>query len=63
MKIVNFIKESYVEFKDHVTWPNSTTLQKDTITVTIATVVLAIFLYLVDSAFANILYSIYETLR
>lgn len=63
MKVVTFFKESYVEFKDHVTWPSWSTLQKDTITVTIATVVLAIFLYLVDTAFAKVLYSIYETLR
>ncbi len=63
MKVVQFFKESFVEFKDNVTWPSWATLQKDTIVVTIATVVLAIFLYFVDLSFARSLYTIYENLR
>ncbi|ADX67441.1 MULTISPECIES: preprotein translocase subunit SecE [Weeksella] len=63
MKVVNFIKSSFVEFKENVTWPSFQDLQKDTIIVTIATVLLAIFLYIIDSVFAKILYNIYETLR
>lgn len=54
MKIVNYIKSSYYEFKDHVTWPSWSSLQQDTIIVAIATVILAIFLYLVDTFFGDV---------
>lgn len=54
MKTLNFIKESYSEFKNHVTWPSWPQLQQDTIVVAIATLILAIFLYAVDSFFGNV---------
>jgi len=60
MKIVQYVKESYVEFKDHVTWPTFSKLQQDTVIVAIATVLLAIFLYAVDSSFAKLLDFIYS---
>lgn len=60
MKIVNYVKESFVEFKDNVTWPTFSKLQQDTIIVAIATVLLAIFLYVIDSSFAKILDVIYS---
>lgn len=59
MKIVNYIKESYVEFKDNVTWPTFSKLQQDTLIVAIATLLLAIFLYAVDTSFASVLNVIY----
>jgi len=55
MKTLNFIKESYFEFKNHVTWPSWSQLQQDTIVVAIATLILAIFLYAVDSFFGNVI--------
>ena len=60
MKIVNYVKESYVEFKDNVTWPTFSKLQQETIIVAIATVLLAIFLYVIDSSFAKVLDVIYS---
>lgn len=64
MKIAEFIKDSYYEFKDHVTWPTWANLQQDTIIVAVSTVILAIFLYAVDSLFGNIVIkSIFEILR
>lgn len=55
MKTLDFIKESYYEFKDHVTWPSWNQLQQDTVVVAIATLILAIFLYAVDSFFGNVI--------
>lgn len=64
MNIKEYIKESYIEFKDHVTWPTWTSLQQDTIIVAIATVILAIFLYAVDSLFGNVVIkNLFELLR
>lgn len=59
MKIVQYFKDSFVEFKDHVTWPSFSSLQKDTIIVAIATVLLAIFLFVVDKIFTDVLNIIY----
>ncbi|MFA5619875.1 MAG: preprotein translocase subunit SecE [Weeksellaceae bacterium] len=64
MKALNFIKESYYEFKDHVTWPTWASLQQDTIIVAIATLILALFLYAVDSFFGNVIIkNLFEILR
>jgi len=59
MKIVQYFKDSFVEFKEHVTWPSFSDLQRDTIIVAIATVLLAIFLYAVDTLFTQVLNFIY----
>ncbi|HUH34685.1 MAG TPA: preprotein translocase subunit SecE [Moheibacter sp.] len=64
MKLKEYIKDSFYEFKDHVTWPAWASLQQDTIIVAIATVILALFLYAVDSLFGNfIIKNIFELLR
>ena len=53
MSLADFIKGSYTEFKDKVEWPKWPELQSSTIVVTIATVILAIFVFGVDSAFSK----------
>jgi preprotein translocase subunit SecE len=64
MKMINYIKASYTEFRDHVTWPSWATLQQDTIIVAITTLILAVFLYAVDSLFGNVVIkNIFELLR
>lgn len=50
---VDFVKESYIEFKDRVEWPKWTDLQSSTLVVSIATVILAIFLFGVDTLFSK----------
>jgi len=64
MKVTNYIKDSFTEFKDNVTWPSWATLQNDTLVVAVATVILAIFLYAVDSLFGNfVIKNIFDLLR
>ena len=53
MSLVDFIKVSYTEFKDKVEWPKWPDLQSSTIVVTIATVILALFVFGVDSLFSK----------
>ena len=53
MSVVDFIKGSYHEFKDKVEWPKWSELQSSTIVVTVATVILALFTFGVDSAFSK----------
>ncbi|MFB9121187.1 preprotein translocase subunit SecE [Bergeyella porcorum] len=50
---VDFVKESYIEFKDRVEWPKWTDLQSSTLVVSVATVILAIFLFGVDTLFSK----------
>lgn len=51
--LVDFIKDSYIEFKDKVEWPKWSSLQSSTIVVAVTTVLLSIFLFGVDTAFSN----------
>ncbi len=53
MSLVDFIKGSYYEFKDKVEWPKWPELQSSTVVVTIGTVILAIFVFGVDSLFSK----------
>lgn len=53
MSLVDFLKGSYTEFKDKVEWPKWPDLQSSTIVVTISTVILAIFVFGVDSFFSK----------
>ena len=53
--LVDFIKGSYTEFREKVEWPKWTDLQSSTIVVTVATVILSIFLFGVDTLFSKFL--------
>ncbi|WP_313503870.1 preprotein translocase subunit SecE [Kaistella carnis] len=53
MSLVDFIKGSYTEFKDKVEWPKWPELQSSTVVVTIATIILALFTFGVDSLFSK----------
>lgn len=53
MSLVDFIKGSYTEFKDKVEWPKWPELQSSTIVVTVATIILALFTFGVDSLFSK----------
>ncbi|UFK97033.1 preprotein translocase subunit SecE [Kaistella faecalis] len=53
MSLVDFLKGSYTEFKDKVEWPKWPDLQSSTIVVTIATVILALFTFGIDSLFSK----------
>jgi preprotein translocase subunit SecE len=53
MSLVDFLKGSYTEFSSKVEWPKWADLQSSTIIVTISTVVLALFVFGVDSAFSK----------
>lgn len=50
---VSFLKGSYIEFKEKVEWPKWPELQSSTIAITIGTVILAIFLFGVDTLFSE----------
>ncbi len=53
MSLVDFVKGSYTEFRSKVEWPKWPDLQSSTIVVTIATIILALFTFGVDSLFSK----------
>lgn len=58
MSLADFIKGSIHEFKDKVEWPKWPDLQSSTIVVTVATVILALFTFGIDSLFSKSLSNI-----
>lgn len=61
--MIDFIKGAYVEFTEHVTWPKWNVLQSSTVVVAVATLMLAIFLYGVDSLFSEAINGLYTLLK
>jgi preprotein translocase subunit SecE len=62
MRIVNYIKESYKELVEKVSWPSFPELQSSTIVVMIASLLFAIVVLVMDVTFENVMESIYSLL-
>ena len=62
MRIVNYIKESYKELVEKVSWPKFPELQSSTIVVMIASLLFAIVVLVMDVTFENVMESIYSLL-
>ena len=55
-----YIKESYEELMNKVSWPSWSELQSSSIVVAIATVIIALIIYAMDSLFSNVLNVFYS---
>ncbi|NIJ44664.1 preprotein translocase subunit SecE [Wenyingzhuangia heitensis] len=51
MNIINYIKSSFIELKDEMTWVSKEEAQKSTVVVAIFTILFAITVFLVDQFF------------
>ncbi|MBR5912078.1 MAG: preprotein translocase subunit SecE [Bacteroidales bacterium] len=60
MKIVNYIKECYTELKDKVSWPTWKELQSSVIVVSIASLIIALVVFLMDFSFQHLLEAFYR---
>ena len=58
-KFINYCKESYVELTKKVTWPSWPKLQSTALLVMVATVILALVLFVIDFAFQHLMTLIY----
>ncbi len=58
--IITYIRESFQEVIYNVTWPEYKQLQKDTVTVIIASVIFAVIIALVDYGFKEVLGFVYS---
>ena len=59
-KFINYLKESYVELTKKVTWPTWSKLQSSALLVLVATVILALVVFLMDFAFQHLMETIYS---
>ncbi len=51
----SYIKSSYNELINKVSWPTWKELQSSSIVVAIASIIIALIIYLMDSVFSNVL--------
>lgn len=58
--MINFIKESFIEFKDKVEWPKWEELQKSVAIVAVSTLILSLFTFGVDTAFSLSIKNLYS---
>lgn len=61
-KITSYIKDSYVELTQKVSWPSWSSLQGSAILVMIASFILAVVIMLIDMFFKNTMSWIYNIL-
>lgn len=63
MGIVKYSKESYDELVNKVSWPTWNELQNSAIVVSIASLIIAMVVFLMDISFENILNAFYKLLN
>jgi len=59
-KIVGYIKESFNELVNKVSWPTWSELQNSSIVVAIATIIIALIIYFMYSIFSNLMKVFYS---
>ena len=58
-KFINYLKESFKELTQKVTWPTWDKLQNSALLVLVATVILAAVVFVIDFAFQHLMEFIY----
>jgi preprotein translocase subunit SecE len=59
VKIIEYAKESYDELLHKVSWPSWSELQSSAIVVSVASLIIALVVYLMDIGFNNVLKGFY----
>jgi len=62
MKIISYIKDSYTELVQKVSWPTLQELTNSAVVVLIASIIIALIVWLMDSGFEAIMKFIYGLL-
>jgi len=60
LKIVSYVKECYDELLHKVSWPSWSELQNSAIVVSIASLIIALVVYMMDISFQKILENFYN---
>ena len=59
-RFINYIKECYAELVEKVSWPTWKELQGSAIVVSIASLIIALVVYLMDKSFETLLETFYR---
>lgn len=59
-KFINYVKECYNELVNKVTWPTWKELQSSAVVVSIASLIIALVVYLMDKTFETLLETFYR---
>lgn len=59
-RLINYFKETYDELIHKVSWPTWSELQGSAVVVSIASLIIAIVVYLMDTAFSSLLRQFYK---
>ncbi len=62
MKFIQYVKDSYQELVEKVTWPTFSQLQSSAIVVMIASLLFALIIVAMDLTFENLMKAIYSIL-
>ncbi|MEI5984516.1 MULTISPECIES: preprotein translocase subunit SecE [Sphingobacterium] len=60
-KVLDFFKDSYTEITEKVTWPTWSQLQSHAIIVLVASIIIALLIFVMDKASSNIMELLYNT--
>jgi preprotein translocase subunit SecE len=60
MKVIQYIKDSFVELNTKMTWISWTEAQKSTVVVAIFTIIFALAVFIVDEVFKGVLVKYFE---
>ncbi|PSK85083.1 preprotein translocase subunit SecE [Prolixibacter denitrificans] len=60
MKIQSYFSEAYTELVHKVTWPTWKELQNSAVVVMVASLIIALFIFLIDLVFENAMKFIYS---
>jgi preprotein translocase subunit SecE len=60
MKIVDYVKGCYTELKEKVSWPTWKELQSSVLVVSIASLIIALVVFLMDYSFQHLLELFYK---
>lgn len=60
MKVGTYVKESYNELVHKVTWPTWRELQSSAIVVMVASIIIALAIFLIDTVFENVMEFVYS---
>lgn len=59
-KFINYVKECYTELIQKVSWPTWKELQSSAVVVSIASLIIALVVYLMDKSFETLLEAFYR---
>jgi len=60
MKLVNYIKDVYIELTEKVSWPSWSELQSSAIVVMVASTIIASAIFVMDFGFKNLMDTVYS---